>query len=253
MRSPPGRRTAFRDGRTGAPGSPGAHPDGERLSRRRQPSTLSTRRRCTWRCPRRASSALATNLRWRGFTLVEALVALAILALFAAFAWRATAALADGESRLAGESARWEAIAAAVARLEADMRAAVPRPVRTPAGREAAWRSASEGGGNASLAFTRAGIDPSDPLAAGARVGYRVRDGALELLYWATLDRVDDAPAAVYRLVDGVARLTFRHQGATGDWVDEWPPAGRDELPRAVVVRIALADGGEIERWVVLR
>ncbi|MFO1283416.1 MAG: type II secretion system minor pseudopilin GspJ [Burkholderiales bacterium] len=253
MRSPPGPSNTGRADRSAAPGSSGPRPGGETRCCRLAPRACSSRERRATPGRRWTAASPAPLPCRRGFTLVEALVALAILALFAVFAWRATAAMADGESRLAGESARWEAIAAAVARLEADMRAAVPRPVRTSAGREASWRSAREAGGNASLAFTRAGIDASDPLGAGARVGYRVRDGALELLYWATLDRADDAPAAVYRLFDGVDRLTFRHQGATGDWLDEWPPAGRDDLPRAVVVRIALADGGEIERWIVLR
>ena len=43
-----------------------------------------------------------------GFTLVEALVAIAILALVAVLAWRATAAMADSDVRLAAERARWQ-------------------------------------------------------------------------------------------------------------------------------------------------
>ena len=38
--------------------------------------------------------------RASGFTLVEVLVALVVLALFATFAWQATASLVDGEARL---------------------------------------------------------------------------------------------------------------------------------------------------------
>ncbi|HEX2389997.1 MAG TPA: prepilin-type N-terminal cleavage/methylation domain-containing protein, partial [Casimicrobiaceae bacterium] len=43
----------------------------------------------------------------RGFTLVEVLVAIAILALVALLAWRATAAMTDSETRLNEESMRW--------------------------------------------------------------------------------------------------------------------------------------------------
>ena len=39
-------------------------------------------------------------LRRRGFTLVEVLVAVAILALVATIAWRGTAAMTDAEARL---------------------------------------------------------------------------------------------------------------------------------------------------------
>jgi prepilin-type N-terminal cleavage/methylation domain-containing protein len=44
----------------------------------------------------------------RGFTLVEALVAIAILGLVAVLAWRATASMTDSEVRLAAERTRWQ-------------------------------------------------------------------------------------------------------------------------------------------------
>jgi len=48
--------------------------------------------------------------RRRGFTLVEVLVALVILAVVALLAYRATAAMTDGEARLAAESERWRTL-----------------------------------------------------------------------------------------------------------------------------------------------
>jgi len=75
----------------------------------------------------------------RGFTLVEVLVALAILAITAALAYRGTAALVDGEVRLTAEAARWRTLDAVFARLEADLRQAQPRAVRAGAAREPAW------------------------------------------------------------------------------------------------------------------
>ena len=62
-----------------------------------------------------------------GFTLVEVLVAVAILALVATIAWRGTAAMTDAEAKLAVESARWQQLDALVARLEGDVRLALPR------------------------------------------------------------------------------------------------------------------------------
>lgn len=193
------------------------------------------------------------NRRRSGFTLVETLVSLAILALFATFAWRATSALADGEARLVDEAARWNTLDATIARIEADLRAAIPRAVRSASGREPAWSATRDGSGNTVLAFTRAGIDATDPLAAGTRVGYRLRGETLELAYWASLDSNDTDPVAIHALADRIAGFTIAH-AQTGDrWVDRWPPPGRDGLPRAVIVRLALVDGGDIERWVVLR
>ena len=188
-----------------------------------------------------------------GYTLVETLVALAILALFATFAWRATAALADGEARLMDEAARWQALDTTIARIEADLRAAVPRAVRTAAGRSPALQAAPDAAGNTELAFSRTGIEATDPLAAGERVGYRLRAGTLELLAWSSLDRIDADPVAAYAMVDRIEAFALRHADGGGRWVDRWPPPGRDGLPRAVIVRLTLAEGGSIDRWIVLR
>ena len=91
----------------------------------------------------------------RGFTLVEILVALAVLAVLATFAWRATASLVDGEARLTGEAKRWQALDALFARIEGDVAAALPRAVRVPGGREGAWLGTVDADGQSTFAFTR--------------------------------------------------------------------------------------------------
>ena len=62
-----------------------------------------------------------------GFTLIEILIALAILGLVAVLGYRAVSSLTDSEVRLAAESGRWRELDALFARLEADMRLALPR------------------------------------------------------------------------------------------------------------------------------
>ena len=78
----------------------------------------------------------------RGFTLVEVLVALAILAIVAALAYRGTSALVDGEARLAAEATRWRTLDAVFTRIESDLRQAQPRSVRVGSAREPAWIAA---------------------------------------------------------------------------------------------------------------
>ena len=191
--------------------------------------------------------------RAAGFTLIEVLVALAVLAVFASFAWRATASLVEGEARLASEARRWQTLDALYARIEADVRAAVPRAVRVPGGREHAWTGSVDANGQAAFAFTRAGGDPAETGAGGVRLGYRINGGTAELLYWPVLDRGAGAEPVAYALADGIARLDVRYADDEGAWTDRWPPARSEALPRALVVAFTLADGARLERFIVLR
>jgi general secretion pathway protein J len=188
-----------------------------------------------------------------GFTLIEVLVALALLALTAVLAWQATAALVDGEVRLSDEAKRWRTLDLAFARLEADLRQAQPRAVKTPSGTEPAWIAATEANGASAIVFTRAGPEfDVDPGAPGQRIGYRVRGEALEVVYWPSLDRARDESTA-YRLVDGVAGFRVDHLASTGQWMGGWPRFGESSLPRAVRVLLTLASGETIERWFALQ
>jgi type II secretion system protein J len=193
-------------------------------------------------------------MRARGFTLIEVLVALALMALTAVLAYRATASLVDGESRLASEATRWRSLDGAFARFEADVRQAQPRAIHAGSRVEPAWLGAIEGHGSSAIVFTRAGSEfATEPGLAGQRIGYRVRGGALEIVYWPSLDRArDDAPRA-WRLVDDVVAFRVLHLGSSSDWQPSWPRSGESELPRAVAVQLTLASGEAIERWFVLR
>jgi general secretion pathway protein J len=190
----------------------------------------------------------------RGFTLVEVLVALAILAITAALAYRGTAALVDGEVRLTSEATRWRTLDAVFTRLEADLRQAQPRPVRVGTAREPAWLAATEAHGSSALVFSRAGPEfDADPGAAGQRVGYRLRDGALEVVYWPGLDRAQGTRETAWTLVRGVTRLRIEHLDADGGWRDTWPRFGEPEIPRAVRILLVLDSGEAVERWIALR
>jgi general secretion pathway protein J len=209
---------------------------------------------------RRLGPAVMRNRRGmtrtpRGFTLVEALVAVAILGLVALLAWRATAAMTDGEARLAEESARWQQLDGLLTRIEADLRAALPRRARHGTITEAPWSLATlDAAGNALLIFTRAGPEAIDePGVGGQRVGYRWRDGRVEALYWPQIDNPATSAPSTFALVDGVARFRIVAAGADDRWFDRWPPPGGSDLPRGVRVELTLADGSTIERWLALQ
>lgn len=193
----------------------------------------------------------------RGFTLVEALVAIAILGVVALLAWRATEAMTDSEARISGESRHWQDLDAVFARIEADMRKAIPRQVRAPSTgfSPAAWSAApDDAAGDTLLVFSRAGPDSIDePGTAGQRVGYRLRSGRLEVLYWPQLDDPAAAPPVAYPLADHVFRFRILQLTDTGAWSAQWPLAGQAALPRGVRIELTLDDGGVITRTLALQ
>ncbi len=189
-----------------------------------------------------------------GFTLIEILIALAILALISVLGVRAVASLTDSEARLAAESERWRALDGFFARFEADMRKAQPREVRSGGETEPGWLGIADGRGNSELRFSRAGPEFEIELgSAGNRIGYRLRDGAIEVLYWPHFDQPAGAVPVAYSLVDGVAQFRVTYLDLGGGWRDRWPALGEPAVPRAVRVQLLLVDGAAIERWLTPR
>jgi general secretion pathway protein J len=200
-------------------------------------------------------------LRARGFTLLELLVAMAVLALVGALGYRGLNSILDAEARLQVESRRWTDVSLLFSQLSEDLTMAVGRTTRddmdrtSPALLLSGSTSAPAVSGNAQLVVTRLGIGEGAAVqSAPRRVGYRLRDGALEYLVWPDLDAAPGATPAAYELLGDVADLTWQALDVDGRWFTDWP-AGRPatSLPRAVSVRIVLAGGEEITRILPLR
>jgi general secretion pathway protein J len=190
----------------------------------------------------------------RGFTLLEIMIAMAIMATMAVLGYRALEAMTQSEARLAAEAARWRTLDLFFARLEGDLREAVPRSARFGESREPAWLATVDGEGNAVLAFSRAGPEFNlEPGSAGQRLGYRFRNGVIEVLYWASYDRAPTAEPSVYPLLADVASFRLAYLGKDGVWLANWPVAGDADLPRAARVELVLANGESIDRWLALR
>jgi general secretion pathway protein J len=190
----------------------------------------------------------------RGFTLIEILIALTILSVIATLGYRALASLTESEVRLTAEAARWRALDGLFARLEADLRQALPREARVGAAREPAWIADADFAGNTELRVSRAGPEfEADPGAAGQRIGYRLRDATFEILYWPHFDRPATTLPQIYALATGVVAFRATFLDSTGTWRSRWPELGATDMPRAARIELALDDGTRVERVLALR
>ena len=189
-----------------------------------------------------------------GFTLVELLIALAILGVLSVLGYRAVSALTRSETQLAAEAERWRALDQLFVRLEADCRQALPRDVRNGSGTEPAWSGSLDGAGNSTLRISRAGSEFfTEPGMAGQRIGYVQRGDAIEVLYWPALDVPATTAPTRYALAGGIAEFRLLFLDDRSAWHETWPVPGAGTLPRAVRATLRLASGERIERWLALR
>ena len=172
-----------------------------------------------------------------GMTLVELLVAMAILAIIAGLAARSLTALADNQARLDRTRQRWEAISDVFARIEDDASQAVDWGTGAPPGTTAVWQVAPE---MATLALVRADGGPDRRR----RVSWQQRQDTL-LMAVSPLS----APAAAVDwqpVLTGVRRIVWRQLDEAGAWHDDW--VWPQKLPRALSINLEMEDGTQLRR-----
>ncbi|MDY6812595.1 MAG: type II secretion system minor pseudopilin GspJ [Pseudomonadota bacterium] len=207
--------------------------------------------------------------RPRGFTLLELLVAIAILALLAAFAYAGLNALLRHTEATQAALAPLRTLQQGVGQLERDLHQLAPRGVRDARG-DPQPPLRVQGRSDLPLQLTQSGwLNPlAAPRAALQRVHYRLDGQRLERIAYAVLDQPPGTAAVASSsvLFEGVTRFEVAVFDADAQrWRNDWPPPAEggapsrpglsagEPLPRALRWRLELAGrDGTLERLVVL-
>jgi general secretion pathway protein J len=181
-----------------------------------------------------------------GLTLIELMVALAVVAVLGVISYRAVAAASESRARLSDQDRRWSDITRFVQTAESDMLQMVARPQGSVAAPSLQFAPGDAGNG-VEISFLK--LDGARSTA--RRVGYRLDGTHLILLRWPGTDATSLPSQDV--VLDQVKSLRFAFV-ANGKSNAAWPPfpTQTSVLPDAIDMQLELADAGTVRRLVAL-
>jgi general secretion pathway protein J len=194
-------------------------------------------------------------MKTRGFTLVELMVAILILAIMATMAYGAIQNAVNHRDVLAQNEKRLLEVQSAMRVMAQDFAQLAPRPVRQPVGD--GWLPALIGQQNGSplVQFTRGGwANPAGIQRPGLqRVAYIFENNALRREHWPVLDATLATGTIKRELVTQGRAFRIRYMDAGRQWREQWPVPGvpapgalpGEDLSRPVAVEVTL----ELDDW----
>ena len=196
----------------------------------------------------------------RGFTLVELLIAMAILAVIGVIALSGLSTVLQQQAIAEARAQRWQDIQFAMHVITQDLAQVHPRAAREETG--ATWKPSFLVGVGEQFAveLSRGGWANPAGLPRGhvLRVAYDWEDNASTLVrfHWPAVDRTLTTPPVRTELLTGVDDVQIRLLDRNGQWHVEWPPLDLpvpDSLvtpPRLVEFSLDLEDFGRLWRTV---
>lgn len=196
--------------------------------------------------------------RERGFTLLEILVAVVILAIMGLMSYRAVRDARVQADIAAVHMDRLREVQRAMHVLVSDFRTLAPRPVRELIGD--GYRASLQRDLNALaiVELTRAGWPngAGTPRGTLQRVRYRLEERTLLREHWNVIDPTLANEPQKRELLEGVERIDIRYLGAGREWDTQWPPLGSvgergfRARPLAVEITIVVDGWGELRRLI---
>lgn len=179
--------------------------------------------------------------RQQGFTLVEILVALLIMAVLSVLAYNAFDGILLVEKRSKEDFLAENRRGLATAIMLNDFFHLRSRPVRDQlGGTRNAYLAPS---GDYSVEFTRGGL-PDFPTMRGGiqRVAYRVEQGRLIRTVWDTVDAGSTTRLQDQVLANGISELRVEQLDSRGEFIPDWPPINENLQPEALpsLVKVTL-------------
>jgi general secretion pathway protein J len=198
----------------------------------------------------------------RGFTLIEVLVSVFLLAVLSAFCYETLSYVRHARDGTAASFDRIRGLELAVHALVTDFAELEPRPVRDVLGTTFVPALYADGRSTDVVSMTRGGW----PNAAGLerstlqRVTYSLENGTLVRRYYTVLDATAGDQPVRRELLKDVVAVSIRYLDPSRQWQTQWPPLTANAAttnalplstrPLAAEVTIELKDMGKIVRLI---
>jgi general secretion pathway protein J len=185
-----------------------------------------------------------------GVTLVELMIALAILAILGVLSYRAVSAAADRQLQLAREFQRWRDITRFMHMTESDVFQVAARPAGAKSVPPSIVIARTTDGLQSRLSLLM--LDGTSGSV--RRRGYWPDNGRIVLLRWFDIEPGSEPQRDT--VLEGVTALRVSALGVDGQRSDIWPPGGTTAnmaLPAAIELELELPDVGTLRRLYAIR
>jgi general secretion pathway protein J len=189
-----------------------------------------------------------------GFTLMEILIAVAILSIIAVLMVRGLQIVMKSKERIDDASERLEQLQLTTTLLQQDLQQILNRPIVTgdnQSGNAISFSALPP----AEFSFTRGGYANPNGLEQRSslqRVSYRFTQGNLTRVNWPVLDRTLATPSYSRIVLSGLKTLQWRFLANNLQFYTDWPADTGQTIPRAIELQLIFEDGRELKQLFVI-